>query len=101
MQFSSLEAEVLRISVIKSSCKEVVLKLEGDLSEAEVSVLEQEGDYWLEQTSRLMLNLQELRHIDEAGIALMQHWVGKRITLQYSSPFLRELLEKHGIAVDQ
>ncbi len=90
---------MLRISLVESSGKKVVLRLDGDLSEREVTVLEHEGDKWRRITENLVLDIQELRHIDEAGIALLQRWADQNVSLQRVSPFLRELLEKYGIIV--
>lgn len=95
---------MLRISVIKISSVEVVLMLEGNLTERETEELEQlrqEGDSWLEQNKRIVLDLHEVRAVDEAGITLLQQWTGENVILRAASLFLIELLGNHGIAVEQ
>ena len=93
-----LEVSVLRITVTEQTQEQVVLKLEGWLSGAEVAVLEHEGNRWLQQARRLVLDLHEVRFIDHAGIALLQRWPEHRLVLRGASPFVQALLEEHGLA---
>ena len=86
---------VLRISVVSQNGEEVVLKVEGWVSEENVSVLEEEGERWFRQVSRLVLDLSGVRFIEDAGIELLQRWYGERLTLRDLSPFLHALLEAH------
>jgi anti-anti-sigma factor len=92
------EAGVLRITKRTQSSDEVVLKVEGWISGEEVSVLQEEGIRWLEQAGRLVLDLTGVRFIDRAGIAVLQGWQGDRLVLCGATPFVRALLETHGLA---
>jgi len=75
----------------------VVLKVEGWVSRRDVAVLEEEGTRLFRQTQRLVLDLEGVKSIDRAGIALLQRWSGDRLALRGASPFLRTLLAKHGV----
>ena len=86
---------MLRITVAKQTRKEVVLKVEGWVSGEEVGVLEQEGARWIQQVGRLVLDLTEVRFIDDTGIALLKRWWGNGLVLRGGSPFVRSLLETH------
>ena len=86
---------MLRITVVSQSKEEVILKVEGWMSEEYVALLEQEGTSWLQKTGRLVLDLTGVQFIDQAGIALLQCWSGKRLMLSGGSPFVRALLATH------
>lgn len=86
---------VLRISVVSQNGEEVVLKVEGWVSEENVCVLEEEGERWFRQVRRLVLDLSGVRFMEDAGIELLQRWYGERLILRDLSPFLHALLEAH------
>ena len=86
---------VLRISVVSQNGEEIVLKVEGWVSEENVGVLEEEGERWFRQVRRLVLDLSGVRFIEDAGIGLLQRWYGERLILRGPSPFLHALLEAH------
>ena len=88
---------MLRITVAKQTREEVVLKVEGWVSGEEVGVLEQEGAHWLQQVGCLVLDMTEVRFIDDAGLALLKRWSGDRLVVRGGSPFVRSLLETHGL----
>ncbi|OGG46714.1 MAG: hypothetical protein A3F84_20335 [Candidatus Handelsmanbacteria bacterium RIFCSPLOWO2_12_FULL_64_10] len=88
---------MLRITVMSQTKEEVVLKVEGRVSGADVELLEQEGTRYLRDAGRLTLDLTGVRFIDEAGLALLQRWSGERLTLRGGSPFVCALLAAHGL----
>jgi ABC-type transporter Mla MlaB component len=91
--------EVLRLTVKERSPEEAVLAVDGWVSGEEVGLLAQEGARWLSQARRLVLDLRQLRGIDEAGIDLLKTWRTERLTLCNGSPFVTALLEAHGLEV--
>jgi len=89
---------MVRLTVISQTEEDVVLKVEGWVSGADVALLEEEGTRLLGETERLILDVRGVRFIDREGIALLQRWWGKRLVLRGGSPFVRLVLEKHGLA---
>ena len=88
---------MIRITVVAQTEEEVVLKVAGWVSGTDVAILEVEGDRYLQQVRRLVLDLKGVRFIDDAGIRLLQRWSGERLVLCGASPFLQSLLEAHGV----
>lgn len=88
---------MLRLTILSQTPEEVVLALDGRVAEAEVKVLEQEGSQHLRQVHRLVLDLEGVKYIDRAGIALLQRWAGERLALRGGSPFVRMMLQEHGL----
>jgi anti-anti-sigma regulatory factor len=88
---------MLRITLVEQEEEEVVLRVEGWISGEGVRLLEAEGERYLKQTGRLVLDLKGMQFIDDAGIALLKRWGGERLVLRDGSPFVRMLLEMHGI----
>jgi ABC-type transporter Mla MlaB component len=74
-----------------------MLKVEGWIAEEEVKVLEAEGEGYLQQGKRLVLDLAGVQSIDTAGIQVLQRWTRERLTLKGASPFVQALLEVHGL----
>ena len=88
---------MIRLTIRSQTPEEVVLQVDGWVSGKNVPILEQEGTRLLGETQCLVLDLKGVRFIDEAGIALLQRWSGERLVLQDGPPFVRALLEKHGL----
>jgi len=88
---------VLRITLMSQTPEEVVLKVEGRVSGADVELLEQEGARYLRDAGRLTLDLAGVRFIDEAGLALLQSWSKNHLVLRGGSAFIGALLATHGI----
>ena len=88
---------MLRIMTVSQSQEEVVLKVAGWLAGENVDLLAQEGAPVLGQVRRLVQDLQEVRFIDEAGIALLQGWSSQGLVLRGGSVFIRALLKTHGL----
>ena len=88
---------MVRLTVISQTKEEVMLKVEGWVSGADVALLEEEGTRLLGETQRLVLDLKGVRFIDREGIALLQRWSGERLVLRDASPFVRTRLAEHGL----
>ena len=86
---------MLRITVVSQSQEEVALKVEGWIGAGEAAVLEQEGDRYLRQGGRLVLDLNGVQNIDEAGVELLRRWSRKGLRLCGGSVFVRALLDRY------
>ena len=74
-----------------------MLKIERWVSGEDVNLLDQEGMRGMEEAERLVLDLTDVRFIDDAGIALLQRWSGERLVLRGASLFQRVLLGTRGL----
>jgi anti-anti-sigma regulatory factor len=88
---------MLRLTIVSQSTKEIVLKVDGWLGGANVSLLEQEGEFHLQDGGKLVLDLEDVRFIDQTGLALLRQWSREQLELRGGSPFLRALLKEHGL----
>ena len=88
---------MIRLTIRSQTPEEVVLQVDGWVSGKNVPIMEQEGTRLLGESQRLVLDLKGVQFIDEAGIALLQCWSGERLVLRNGPPFIRALLEKHGL----
>ena len=88
---------MIRITVATQTPREVVLKVEGYISEHTVDVLRAEGECWLQDKERLVLELSGVRFIDATGMALLRGWRGEKLRLHGASRFIRALLERGGV----
>jgi anti-anti-sigma factor len=89
---------MLRITVVSQTPDEVVLRMEGWVSGTNVELLKQEVTHWFREAKYVVLDLTNIRFIDEAGITLLQGWSKKRLMLRGGSLFVHTLLEAHGLA---
>jgi ABC-type transporter Mla MlaB component len=89
---------MLRITVMAQTARETTLKVEGWVTDTHVELLAQEVARRLRQGERLVLDLQEVRAIDPAGLELLQHWSGKGLSWRGAGPYVQMLLEKQGLA---
>ena len=88
---------MVRLTVISQTPDEIVLKVEGWVSEAEVLLLEQTLADAFRRTERLELELKGMKFINRAGIDLLKRWPGERLVLRGGASFIRTLLETHGL----
>jgi ABC-type transporter Mla MlaB component len=91
---------MLRITLLAQSAEEAILGLEGWLMGKSVQVLAVEGEARLRESNRLILELAGVRHIDAAGLALLQGWSGPQLSLRAASPYLRSVLSACGLAAN-
>jgi len=100
---------MLRLTVRSRSATEIVLQVDGWVAEEDVALLAAEGDRVLAAGQRLVLELGGVMFVDAAGLALLERW-GRlrlpgqagapwppRLELRDGSPFIRRLLERHGL----
>ena len=88
---------MLRLTIRSQTPGEAVLQVDGWLSGKDVSILEEEGLRLLGEVNRLVLDLKGVQFIDRAGIELLRSWWGDQLELRDGPPFVRALLEKHGL----
>lgn len=88
---------MIRLTVRNQTPEEARLQVDGTVAEEGVRVLEQEGSRLLQESRRLILDLKGVIFIDEAGLALLQGWSGARLVLRNGPPFIRALLDRHGL----
>ena len=88
---------MLRITVVPQSEAEVVLKMDGWIAGEGVALLAEEGNRWLQGGRRLVLELEGVGFIDEAGLALLAGWPATQLTLRGASMYVRLLLQRHGL----
>lgn len=86
---------MLRISVASQSAEAVVLKLEGRVAREQVPLVEQE----LQSRSglRLVLDLEGVRHLDAAGLDLLERWHQAGVQLRGGSLFVNTMLQSRGL----
>ena len=88
---------MLRLTIASQDPEVSVLKVEGWLCGAEVSVLEQEGASALGRSRVLALDLSGLRAIDRRGLALLKGWPAARLELREPSVYLATRLSEQGL----
>ncbi|MEW6753839.1 MAG: STAS domain-containing protein [Candidatus Latescibacterota bacterium] len=84
---------MLRVTVVEQTLDRVVLKVEGWVCRANLSLLEQEGAPWMSPAHRVVLDLDGVQFIDEAGAALVRHWMGQGAVARGGSAFVQMMLE--------
>ncbi|MBI2502205.1 MAG: STAS domain-containing protein [Candidatus Latescibacteria bacterium] len=87
---------MLRIEVVTQSESRVELRVDGWIASEEVALLAMEISRRLQQGGRLVLDLEGVEFIDEAGIALLAGWPGEQLELRGGSVYLRMLLNGRG-----
>ena len=88
---------MVRLTIRSQTAEEVVVQVEGWVSGESVPILEGEGVRLLRESKRLVLDLKGVQFIDDKGIALLKRWSGERLVLQHALPFVRLVLETHGL----
>lgn len=95
---------MMRLSLVSQQAEEVVLKVEGHIHLlAEAGVLTREGQRWLKQGKRLVLELAGLQAIGPVGLAVLQWWqaAGRPVALRGGSRVLQALLRFHGLPPEE
>ena len=88
---------MLRLTVISQTPEQAVLQVDGWVSGANVRLLEEEGTRLRQEAECLVLDLSGVKIIDQAGLALLQGWSGKRLALRGASLFVNKLLATEGL----
>jgi anti-anti-sigma regulatory factor len=91
---------MLRLTLIRQTNQESVIKVEGWLSGSDVHLLEVEGHRCFKQESVLVLDLMGVCHVDSAGLDLLQGWWGQRLALRGVPAFVAALLRQRGLIGD-
>lgn len=92
---------MLRLTFMARGSAEVILAVDGWIEGEDVDLLEREGERWLQQVQHLVLILDGVRFIDQAGIALFQRWAAKdRLVLHGGALFIQTLLMAHGLMLE-
>ena len=86
---------MLRLTVVSDSAEETVVRVDGWLEGENVDVLRQVGTRHYEADKRLVLNLEGVKFIDLAGVALLRQWSGCRLILRNPSAFVQRMLASH------
>jgi RNA polymerase sigma-70 factor (ECF subfamily) len=89
---------LLRITRLDAGPEATTLRLEGHLTAGEVPELSAACASCLAEGRRLVLDLSELRFLDEAGAAELSAWGGHHVLLQRGSGFVRALMAASGPA---
>ena len=89
---------MLRIILISVPVGPMRLKLAGHIGAEEVDLLERELRRWLPEKEELVLDLEGIQFIDEAGLVLLKRWTASGVVLQGGSLFVRTLLKDHGLS---
>lgn len=85
---------MMRIEVRSQTEGEVVLRVAGWVdSPALVRVLREEVDCWLEQGRRVVLDLEKLKGLCPAGLALIHSWQGKPVEPRRLPRLIGSLIE--------
>lgn len=85
---------MMRIEVGAQTKGEVVLKVEGWVDNpALVRVLREEVEGWLEQGRRVVLELEKLKALSPAGLALVHSWQERPVELRRMPVFIGSLIE--------
>ena len=91
---------MMRLTVHAQTSEVVVLAVHGKIVGPDVEILAAEGRRHLQVADRLILVLDGVQFIDEAGLALLRRWSGPRLELRGGSVFLRALLVSQGLVLD-
>jgi len=88
---------MLDLAILSDTPQTTVLAVTGWASGCSVPLLEQELARRGVPDRQLVLELSGLRFIDEAGLTLLERWVGDGMVLRGGSPFVRKVLEQRGL----
>ena len=88
---------MLRIKALVQSRDEVVLEIEGWISQANIGLLETEIASHFEGAQQLVLDLGGVRNIDRSGLDLLGQWSMQGVAFKGESLFIRTLLRNCGL----
>ena len=92
---------MVRLTVRGQTPEEAVLQVDGWVADEAVELLAREGARLLAESQRLVLELGGVMSLDWAGVALLVGWSGPRLRLRDGAPYLRRLLERHGLSCEE
>lgn len=88
---------MLRLIIYDQTPAAATVAVQGKIAGADVDLLAAEGRRLFQGSKRLVLVLDGVQFIDEAGIALLALWSGPRLDLSGGSTFIRALLRAKGL----
>lgn len=88
---------MLRITRVRQTSSDEAYALEGWLVDEQVRVLAETCGGALERGARLILDLEGVRFIDDAGLTLLQRWAEQGLRLHRASDFVGQLLAAYGL----
>lgn len=97
----------VRIDTLLQSPHQAVLKVSGCLVAGQADRLDTQIAQTLAQTGQVLFDLQGVTRLDYGAVAVLRRWlllpadqpVRVRLSLRRGRPFLRILLDAHGIRV--
>ena len=86
------ESCLLRISISDSATDEVILHVEGDVTEPGSSELERVVTTLVSESKRVVLELSGVRFVDAHGVDMLHDW-RQSVVLRNCTPLVNELLK--------
>jgi anti-anti-sigma regulatory factor len=87
---------MLRITKIRESGRDVLLKLEGKITEQWAALLDGECRSFLRQKKAIYLDCSNVDFIDGKGVEVLKNFPHKHVTLMSAPAFVMELLQIGG-----
>jgi anti-anti-sigma regulatory factor len=87
---------MLKITKIQESASDVLLKLEGKITEQWAALLDGECRSYLRKTKSVHLDCSNVEYIDARGVEVMNNLPRKQVTLMSAPAFVTELLQIGG-----
>lgn len=92
---------MLRLTLMARGSTEVIVAVDGWITGEEVALLEREGEHWLQEVHHLVLDINGVRFIDQAGIELLKRWSAEeKLVLHGGALFIQSLLQAHGLMLE-
>ena len=83
---------MLRLEVRETEVGNLEMTVDGWLSGSDVATLRHEVDRWRGREETITLDLTGVRHVDEAGLQLLNELREETVQLRADSPYIRMLL---------
>jgi ABC-type transporter Mla MlaB component len=87
---------MLKITTIQESGTDVLLKLEGKITEQWAALLDGECRSFLRQKKHVYLDCSQVDFIDQRGVEVVKHFPHAQVTLISAPGFVAELLQIGG-----
>lgn len=87
---------MLKITTIRENRSEVLLKLEGKITEQWAVLLDGECRAFLQSKDVVFLDCSDIAFIDTRGVEVLKHFPRQQVTLISAPSYLTELLQNGG-----
>lgn len=87
---------MLKITKIKESESDVLLKLEGKITNQWAALLDRECHFYIAQKKTVSLDCSNVDFVDGKGVAVLNNLPRKHVTLMSTPGFVTELLQTGG-----